>query len=126
MPTTVAGIYKEGKIELLAAPTGVREGPVLVTLQELTRARPEPCLLPYGQYQGGRESTEEDFEIAEPERLDHNREQRSKLGDTIRGHRQDARIARAGNLEILRRGSRRRKLLAGGRATLLHRAAATA
>jgi hypothetical protein len=63
--TTVAGIYKEGRIELLAEPAGVREGLVMVTLERVTRAKPEPCLLPYGQYREGRESMEEDFAIAE-------------------------------------------------------------
>jgi hypothetical protein len=65
MTATVPGIYKEGKIELLATPAGVREGPVLVTLAEVTKAQPEPCILPFGQYRGGRESSEEDFKIAE-------------------------------------------------------------
>jgi hypothetical protein len=65
MSTTVAGIYKEGKVELLATPAGVREGPVLVTLEEITPDKPAPELLPYGRYAEGRESTEEDFEIAE-------------------------------------------------------------
>jgi hypothetical protein len=37
----------------------------MVTLQELTETKPEPRLLPYGLYSVGRESTEEDFKIAE-------------------------------------------------------------
>lgn len=65
MSPAIAGIYKQGKIELLATPAGIREGPVLVTIKELTKAKLEPCLLPYGQYREGRESTEEDFKIAE-------------------------------------------------------------
>jgi hypothetical protein len=65
MATTVAGIYKQGRIELLGTPTGIREGPVLVTVQEMTERKLEPQLLPYGKYSEGRESTEEDFEIAE-------------------------------------------------------------
>ena len=75
MPTTVAGIYKEGKVELLARPAGVREGPVLITLEEVTKPRAEPCILPFGKYREGRESTEEDFKIAawrgEPEPGEH-------------------------------------------------------
>jgi hypothetical protein len=63
--TTVPGIYREGKIELLAMPAGVHEGPVLVTLEQGVDAGSEPCLLPYGQYRQGRESTEEDFKLAE-------------------------------------------------------------
>jgi hypothetical protein len=65
MPTTVAGIYKEGRIELLTTPAGVPDGPMLVTLEQVTKTKPEQCLLPYGKYQDGRESTEEDFKIAE-------------------------------------------------------------
>lgn len=65
MPTTVAGIYKEGKIELLETPAGVREGRVLVTLQEDDRPQPAPRYLQYGKYTQGRLSTEEDFKIAE-------------------------------------------------------------
>jgi hypothetical protein len=62
---TVTGIYKQGTVQLLTTPTGVREGPVLVTLEEVSQAKPEPCLLPYGKYAEGGESTQEDFKIAE-------------------------------------------------------------
>jgi len=65
MAITVAGIYKEGRIELLAEPRGVHEGPVLVTLEQISNDKQVPCLLPYGKYREGRESTEEDFELAE-------------------------------------------------------------
>ena len=65
MTTTIPGIYKEGRIELLETPTGLREGPVLITLQELSEPASEPEVLPYGKYSEGRESTEEDFLIAE-------------------------------------------------------------
>jgi hypothetical protein len=65
MATTVAGIYKHGRVELLTTPAGVREGPVLVTLEEMTEAKPAPCLLTFAKYKEGRESTEEDFRIAE-------------------------------------------------------------
>jgi hypothetical protein len=65
LTTTVPGIYREGKIELLTAPSGIREGPVLVTLEEVAKDRSEPRLLPFGEYREGRESTEEDFKIAE-------------------------------------------------------------
>jgi hypothetical protein len=65
MTATVAGIYRGGRIELLGTPSGVREGPVLVTVQEMTERTPEPQLLPYGKYSEGRESTKEDFEITE-------------------------------------------------------------
>ncbi len=65
MTTTIPGIYKEGRIELLGTPIGLQEGPVLITLQELTEPAPEPQILPYGRYSEGRESTEEDFLMAD-------------------------------------------------------------
>jgi hypothetical protein len=65
MPTTVPGIYKEGKIELLETPTGIPEGRVLVTVQPDDRPKPTPRYLQYGKYTKGRLSTEEDFKIAE-------------------------------------------------------------
>jgi hypothetical protein len=65
MSATVAGIYRGGSIELIGTPSGVREGPVLVTVQEMTERTLEPQLLPYGKYSEGRETTEKDFEIAE-------------------------------------------------------------
>jgi hypothetical protein len=65
VPTTVAGIYKKGKIELLETPPGVREGRVLVTLQEDDRPKAAPRYLQRGKYTQGRMSTEDDFKIAE-------------------------------------------------------------
>jgi hypothetical protein len=64
MATIVAGIYKQGKIELLTIPAGLQEGPVLVTVEQASATK-EPCLLPYGRYREGKESTVEDFKIAE-------------------------------------------------------------
>jgi hypothetical protein len=65
MPTTVPGIYKEGKIELLETPAGVPEGRVLVTVQADDKPKPAPRYLQRGKYTKGRLSTEEDFKIAE-------------------------------------------------------------
>lgn len=65
MSTTVAGIYKDGRIELLETPTGVREGRVLVTLVEMDKSSTAPRYLEPGKYQTGRMSTAEDFKIAE-------------------------------------------------------------
>lgn len=63
MPASVAGIYKNGKIELLETPRGVPEGPVEVIVMESVPAKPGARLLQRGKYQGsGRPlSTEEDF-----------------------------------------------------------------
>jgi hypothetical protein len=65
MPTTVPGIYKEGKIELLETPAGIPEGRVLVTVQVDDTPKPAPRYLQRGKYTKGKLSTEEDFKIAE-------------------------------------------------------------
>ena len=65
MARTVAGIYKDGRIELLESPTGIREGRVLVTLVEMDKSSAAPHYLVPGKYHTGRMSTEEDFKIAE-------------------------------------------------------------
>ena len=65
MAKTVTGVYKDGRIELLETPTGVREGRVLVTLVEMDNGGAAPRYLVPGKYDTGRMSTEEDFKIAE-------------------------------------------------------------
>ncbi len=66
MPAGVAGIYKEGKIELLERPTGIQEGPVRVILLQDRPGTSEPKYLHWGKYKDcGRMSTEDDFKIAE-------------------------------------------------------------
>jgi hypothetical protein len=65
MITTVEGVYKQGKIELLEMPMGMQEGRVLVTfLAPTTNATPRRRMV-YGQFAGGRMSTENNFRIAE-------------------------------------------------------------
>lgn len=65
MQTTIAGIYKDGKVELLETPPGVREGRVRVALSEDSQATAAPHFLQYGKYAHGRLSTEDDFLSAE-------------------------------------------------------------
>jgi len=67
MTTLVTGIYKEGRIELLEPPPGLREGPVRVLVVEEPEEKPEPRYLQRGKYGAdpGRMSTLEDFEAAE-------------------------------------------------------------
>ena len=65
MDRAVAEVYKEGRIDLLETPVGVREGRVLVTLIEVEQRGPAPRYLVPGKYQTGRMSTEEEFRIAE-------------------------------------------------------------
>lgn len=67
MSAAVAGIYKDGKIELLEAPSGLPEGLVHVILVERVAARPAPRLLERGKYRGRgrRMAADEDFKTAE-------------------------------------------------------------
>ena len=65
MTAIVAGIYRQGKLELLEKPTGLREGRVRVVLTEEAEQKPEPRYLVRGKYKGGRMSTLEDFKEAE-------------------------------------------------------------
>jgi len=63
MPAMVPGIYKQGKIELLETPLGVREGRVRVMLIEEEEPKPEPRYLVRGKYPG--DTPPEAFEEAE-------------------------------------------------------------
>ncbi len=65
MAALVPGIYKQGKIELLEIPTGVREGRVRVLLLEESEPTPKPRYLVYGKYAGGRDIALEDLKDAE-------------------------------------------------------------
>ncbi len=65
MTTTLSGIYRDGKVELLETPRGLREGRVQVTLSEVEEESAAPRFLQYGKYVQGRLSTEEDFLSAE-------------------------------------------------------------
>jgi hypothetical protein len=67
MTALVTGIYKEGKIELLETPAGLREGHVRVLVLDEPERRPEPRYLQRGKYGSdpGAMSTLEDFKGAE-------------------------------------------------------------
>ena len=65
MTALVTGIYKEGKIELLETPTGLREGRVRILLIEEPERKAEPRYLQPGKYGGQDHSTLEDFKDAE-------------------------------------------------------------
>jgi len=64
MAAIVAGVYKQGKVELLETPAGIREGPVRVVLIEEV-AKPAPQPLTFGKYRTGTPSAPEDFRAAE-------------------------------------------------------------
>ncbi len=65
MTAVVEGIYKQGKLELLETPKGLREGRVRVVLIEEETPKPEPRYLEYGKYKGEKDITLEDFKDAE-------------------------------------------------------------
>lgn len=65
MTTMVTGVYKQGRIELLDPPAGLREGQVRVLLIQDQGPKPEPQYLVFGKYAGGKDITLEDFEDAE-------------------------------------------------------------
>jgi hypothetical protein len=62
---TVEGVYKDGKIELLEIPEGLREGRVRIIVLPEPTAKPEPRYIEFGKYKGGKETTLEDFKEAE-------------------------------------------------------------
>ncbi|HLK57910.1 MAG TPA: hypothetical protein VKU00_15185, partial [Chthonomonadaceae bacterium] len=64
MTTIVMGIYREGRIELLEKPKGLREGRVRVILTE-EEPKPAPRYLEFGKYKGDKDTTLEDFKDAE-------------------------------------------------------------
>jgi hypothetical protein len=65
MITTVEGIYKQGKVELLEIPPGVQESHVLVTFLPQSTGSASRRRMIYGQFAGKQMSTEEDFRLAE-------------------------------------------------------------
>jgi hypothetical protein len=65
MPAIVSGVYKDGKVELLETPVGLREGRVRVMLVEEEAPKPAPRYLEFGKYKGDKDTTLEDFKDAE-------------------------------------------------------------
>ena len=65
MAAMVPGIYKQGKVELLETPTGLREGRVRVMLVEVPEPKPDPQPLVFGKYSGDPDLTLEDLRDAE-------------------------------------------------------------
>jgi hypothetical protein len=61
----VVGVYKQGKVELLETPSGLREGRVRVILIEDEERVLAPRYLVRGKYKGRHDTTLEDFKDAE-------------------------------------------------------------
>jgi hypothetical protein len=67
MLTTVKGVYKGGKVELLESPPAVETAPVMVTFLEPEQpvSKREGKMMTFGMFKGLGMSTEEDFKDAE-------------------------------------------------------------
>ena len=65
MTWTSEGIYRDGAIELLKTPEGMRDGRVLVTMTPAEPSSQPVCRLRRGKYHGARMSTEADFKFAQ-------------------------------------------------------------
>lgn len=65
MASLLTGIYTHGRIDLVEAPPGLREGRVRVLMIEDSAPPVTSGLMRFGQFSGGAEPTEEDFKIAE-------------------------------------------------------------
>lgn len=64
MLLTIEGIYKDGKIEVVEKPAGVKQAKVIITfLSPDTTAKHHRMV--YGQFAGKRVSTDKDFLMAE-------------------------------------------------------------
>lgn len=71
MLTTVEGIYRDGRVELMEQPAGVREARVFVTFTELKTGEAErkpngtPATMRFGMFGGDGVTSEDDFKLAE-------------------------------------------------------------
>jgi hypothetical protein len=65
MTAILEGFFKEGKLELLESPTGLREGRVRVIVVEDDASKLPLCYMTFGKYQSDRLSSLEDFQDAE-------------------------------------------------------------
>ncbi len=64
MLQSIEGVYKHGKIELYKLPSDVSESRVIVTF--LDQKNPQKRqIIQFGMFSGNKQSTEEDFKIAE-------------------------------------------------------------
>ncbi|GAB1543127.1 hypothetical protein NUACC21_58010 [Scytonema sp. NUACC21] len=65
MLRSIEGIYKNGKIKLFESPLDLSESRVLVTFLETETTSVQNQLMQFGMFSGRKQSTEEDFQIAE-------------------------------------------------------------
>ncbi|MDF5722884.1 MAG: hypothetical protein PUP91_20895 [Rhizonema sp. PD37] len=65
MLQSIEGVYKNGKIELSELPSDVSESRVIVTFLEQKKNKQKRQIIQFGMFSGNKQSTEEDFKIAE-------------------------------------------------------------
>jgi hypothetical protein len=65
MLKTIEGIYKNGMIQLTELPLDISEGRVIVTFLEATPVTQFENMMCFGMFTGEKQSTEEDFQVAE-------------------------------------------------------------
>ncbi|MGF1674596.1 MAG: hypothetical protein ACFCUV_13045 [Rivularia sp. (in: cyanobacteria)] len=65
MLQSIEGIYKDGKVELTELPSDVLESQVIVTFLKSRNSLQHSQIMTFGMFSGNKQSTEEDFSIAE-------------------------------------------------------------
>ncbi|BDA70550.1 hypothetical protein CAL7716_047160 [Calothrix sp. PCC 7716] len=65
MLQSIEGVYKQGNIQLSELPEDVSESRVIVTFLEPQKAQKPKRMISFGMFSGDKQSTEEDFQIAE-------------------------------------------------------------
>lgn len=68
MLQSIQGVYKHGKIELAELPSDVSESLVIVTFLKPSKVKQDSAktqIMQFGMFSGHRQSTNEDFQIAE-------------------------------------------------------------
>ena len=65
MLQSIQGVYKNGLIELAEIPEDIEESQVIVTFLEAKAKTTTKQIIYFGMFSGSKQSTEEDFKIAE-------------------------------------------------------------
>jgi hypothetical protein len=65
MLRSIEGVYKDGKVELTEIPEGISESRVIVTFLETKSRSQSQQIIQFGMFSGSKQSTEEDFQLAE-------------------------------------------------------------
>jgi hypothetical protein len=65
MLQSIEGVYKHGSIELAEIPENIEESRVIVTFLEAKPKKQTEQIIYFGMFAGSKQSTEEDFQMAE-------------------------------------------------------------